>query len=324
MNPNDNLRRNGNILIAIGPADMTSRSGGAPVPVSASSTNSSLLSEFRPSLIMGAALIVSGLVHLALLWFTGASWEGAMSLRKPGLFGVSAGVTVWSIAWVLTQLKPFRHDHSLATLMSAGLLLEVGLITMQHWRGVPSHFNRSTPLDAAVESVMLGLILGVTVSIIWLCVRSRQLRPMLESQAIAIRAGLWLLLISCGLGFMTTIMGEVNLANGRSPEIWGCGGVLKYPHGAALHAIQTLPLLATLLQKLRVSHAEWHLRAAIASQVLFLTHALWQTLCGRARMDVDVIGGTTLATAGLLLLSPLAAIAWGTVASAVEFRRAFK
>jgi hypothetical protein len=322
MNPNDKPRQNGQIRDAGGLADCTSRSGGPALPANAKSTCRKLLSEFRPSLIMGAALIVSGFVHLALLWITGASWEGALSLRKPGLFGVSAGVTVWSIAWVLTQLKPFRHDHGMATLMSAGLLLEVGLITMQHWRQVPSHFNRATMLDAVVESLMLGLILLVTAGIVWLCLRSRQLRPMSESRAVAIRAGLWLLLISCGLGFMTTIMGEVNVAHGRPPEIWGSAGVLKYPHGAALHAIQTLPLLAALMQTFRVSHARWHLRAAISGHVLFLTHALWQTFCGRARMDVDVIGGTILATAGLLLLWPIAAIALGAVASAVEFRRA--
>ena len=268
---------------------------------------------------MGAALVVSGFIHLALLWVTGASWEGPLSLRKPGLFGVSAGVTAWSIAWVLTQLRPSRHDRGLATLMSGGLLLEVGLITMQYWRGVPSHFNRATPLDAAVESAMLGLILLVTVGIAVLCVRSRQLRLVSAAQAIAIRAGLWLLLFSCGLGLMTTILGEVNIANGRPPGIWGHAGVLKYPHGAALHAIQTLPLLAGLLNWLRVANAGWHLRAAVAAHVLFLTHALWQTLSGRARMDVDLIGGATLVAAGVLIVPPLAAIVWGSAVKASEY-----
>ncbi len=80
-----------------------------------------------------------------------------------------------------------------------------------------------------------------------------RLPPMYGSCAIALRGGLWLLTLSCGLGIMVTITGELNLAAGKRPEVWGPAGVLKYPHGAALHAIQTLPILSWLLHKLRVS-----------------------------------------------------------------------
>lgn len=271
------------------------------------------LARFRPSILIGTALIASGLFHLTLLWVTGADWSGPLSLRKPGLFGVSAGVTVWSIAWVLTQFEPRRYDQRVASFLSGGLLLEVGLITLQQWRGVPSHFNRATALDATIESMMLGLILVVTAGIAWLCWRSRWLLPMLESHAIAIRAGLWLLLIACGLGFLVTIAGEMNLAKGNSPEIWGRAGVLKYPHGAALHAIQTLPLLSALLLKLRASHSAWLIRAAVAAHLLFLAHALWQTFLGRARMELDAISVAALAAAGLLLLLPIVAVLHGAV-----------
>ena len=71
-------------------------------------TNSSdpgiLLGKFRLSLLIGAVLCCSGVFHLAMLWYAGADWEGPVSLRKSALFGISAGVTVWSIAWVLTQV----------------------------------------------------------------------------------------------------------------------------------------------------------------------------------------------------------------------------
>ena len=46
-----------------------------------------------------------------------------------------AGVTVWSIAWVLTQCQPRANDHRFGTAMTVGLLVEVGLITLQYWRG---------------------------------------------------------------------------------------------------------------------------------------------------------------------------------------------
>jgi hypothetical protein len=267
-----------------------------------------LLAKFRPSILIGAALIASGMIHLTLLYVTGADWSGPLSLRKPGLFGVSAGVTIWSMVWVLTQFEPRHHDHRLGSLLSGGLLLEVGLITLQQWRGMPSHFNRATLLDATIESMMLGLILLVTAGIAGLCWRSRHLRPMPVSRAIAIRAGLWLLLVSCGLGLLVTLAGEVNLANNRAPEAWGKAGILKYPHGAALHAIQTLPLLSIMLQKFRVTHSAWLIRSTVAAHVLFLAQALWQTFHGRARMDLDMTSFAALAVAGLLLFLPIVAI----------------
>jgi hypothetical protein len=260
------------------------------------------LAAFGPSLLMGAALMASGVVHLLLLWWTGAEWSGPLSLRKPGLFGLSAGMTVWSLMWVLTQLEPRHSDRRLASVLSGSLFLEVGLITLQQWRGVPSHFNRATAFDATIESSMLGLILLVTAGIAWLCWRSQWLLPMMESRAIALRAGLWLLLVSCALGLFATIAGERNLGMGQRPEVWGPAGVLKYPHGAALHALQTLPLLSAALQTLRVAGTAALLRAAVGAQVLFLVHALWQTLSGRARMDLDLTSVAVLGMSGLFWL----------------------
>ena len=308
MNSRENFRGNARNPLGVESADISDHRGNGAMLAENTALDGKLLAKFRPSILIGTALIASGLFHLTLLWITGADWSGPLSLRKPGLFGVSAGVTAWSIAWVLTQFEPRHYDQRVASLLSGGLLLEVGLITLQQWRGVPSHFNRATAFDATIESVMLGLILFVTAGIAWLCWRSRQLLPMIESRAIAIRGGLWLLLVSCGLGLLVTLAGEVNLANSRPPEVWGRAGVLKYPHGAMLHAIQTLPLLSVLLLRFRVIHSAWLLRSAVAAHLSFLIHALWQTFHGRTRMDVDVIGGATLAIAGLLLLLPLVAI----------------
>ena len=269
------------------------------------------LHQQRWSLVMGAVLLVSGLFHLTMLWLTGAAWSGPVSLRKPGLFGVSAGLTVWSIAWVVSRLTPRRSDQHLAHLLSGGLLLEVGLITLQYWRGVPSHFNRATSVDAFVEAIMLGLILLVTLGVGWIAWRSNRLQPLSASDSLALRAGIWLLLLSCLLGLLVTIAGELNLAKGKSPEFWGRAGVLKYPHGAVLHAIQTLPVLSMLLQFFKVPHALWLLRGAVVSHLLFVSQALWQTFQGRGRMELDVPSCIILLLAGGLLLLPFLAMIRG-------------
>ncbi len=42
-------------------------------------------------------LCASGLVHLGLWMAAGQEWEGPISLRKPALFGISSGLTLWSL-----------------------------------------------------------------------------------------------------------------------------------------------------------------------------------------------------------------------------------
>ena len=249
-------------------------------------------------------LLASGLLHLTILWVSGAEWDGALSPRKPALFGISASVTVWSLAWIMTKLQPHRFDATLFRILALSLLIEVGLITLQHWRGVPSHFNHATKLDATIEAVMLGLILIVSIGIAWLAVRSNWLVPMDRGMALALRGGLWLLVVSCLLGLVATSLGELNQSRGRSPETWGNAGVLKYPHGAALHAIQILPVFAWALSRMRISNRVGCVRAAIASQCLFMVHAIWQTSQGRSRLDWDVAGcALFIAAAGSLIVA---------------------
>lgn len=77
------------------------------------------------ALFMSAILVTSGLLHLAKLVWDGGEWNGPLSLRKPGLFGVSAGLTVWSIAWLMTQLRPIKSDRLVANLITGSLFVEV-------------------------------------------------------------------------------------------------------------------------------------------------------------------------------------------------------
>ena len=58
----------------------------------------------RSAYVVGALLIVSGLVHLTLLVVTGAPWQGPLSLRKASTFGLSFGVTLITITWVASFL----------------------------------------------------------------------------------------------------------------------------------------------------------------------------------------------------------------------------
>lgn len=103
-------------------------------------------------------------------------------------------------------------------------------------------------------------------------------------------------------------IGELNLACERPPEVWGRAGVLKYPHGAVLHALQTLPILNWLLTRWNVKRRVMMLQLTIAAHFLFLVHSTWQTWNGHSRLDLDLVGGTTLILSVLLLLVSVTAI----------------
>jgi hypothetical protein len=246
-----------------------------------------------------------------LLWaWSGDPWEGPLSFRKPVLFGISAGVSVWSLHWVLAQLPRQQCDRLLDRLVSWGLLLEVSLITLQTWRGVPSHFNQSTLLDASIETAMLLLITAVSGVIFWLTRRTHQLSDRPLADRWAMQGGMWLLSISCLLGFVITAVGMANLAAGRPVELWGPGGVLKYPHGAAMHAIQLLPLVNGFLAWRGVDSCRraTPIKCLFWSQALFLGQALWQTFRGRPRFETDLLALSLLVLSGILLLPAVSAL----------------
>jgi hypothetical protein len=278
------------------------------------------LSAFGPVLFVTVTLLLSGLFHFGKLAFEGSEWNGPLSLRKPALFGISGGLTTWSIAWLMTQLQPKRYDRLLAGSLAIGLLIEVALITLQYWRGVASHFNKATTFDTVVEASMLVLILLVTLGIVYLTARTWRLRTMEPSMALAVRSGMVLLSLSCGLGILTTLLGELNIASGASYEFWGRAGVLKFPHGVALHAIQLLPMVAWIAHRLDLSSSIRLVKAALASQVLFLVYAVWQTAQGRDRFDWDAVGATLLVVVVLSGLLPTIAIAWGCASIVIRKR----
>ncbi|MCY2975832.1 MAG: hypothetical protein NTW52_14340 [Planctomycetota bacterium] len=260
--------------------------------------------SYSVPLMVTAVLLLSGCVHLFLLGILGASWHGPLSLRKPALFGISGGLTVFSLAWLMTKLEPRRLDRLLINSLSVALLIEVGLITHQYWRGVASHFNHSTMFNAAIEFTMLLLILIATGVILYLTWRTIRLRAIDPAMVIAIRGGMGLLALSCLLGIATSVLGEASLAMGGTTELWGKAGILKFPHGVALHAIQWLPILAWICQRLRLSRSVRVVRSALIAQVMFLVYSIWQTGNGRDRLDFDAVGGSFLAITILFTLYP--------------------
>ena len=167
---------------------------------------------------------------------------------------------------------------------------------------------------------MLCLILFATGAIFYLTWRTLWLRAIEPAMAVAIRGGMVLLALSCLLGIVTSVLGELSVSEGRSSELWGKAGVLKFPHGVALHANQMLPLLAWLARRFGMNHSILIVHSAFVAQVLFLLYAIWQTVQGRDRFDWDSIGGNILIVVALISLYPTLALTGGIVRAWSERR----
>ena len=205
----------------------------------------------RGAYAVGGALILSGLIHLAVLVITGSSWEGPLSLRKAATFGLSFGLTLINVTLIASFVSLSNRKRTLLLgVFAAACVLETVLVSMQAWRGVPSHFNLETPFDAAVAQTLAvgGFALVAVIAALTLSAfRDRRSLPLGLRQAI--RAGL-IALVGAQVAGAVMIGTGVRLVASGSPELaYATGGWLKPVHAVLMHGILVLPLLAWAISK---------------------------------------------------------------------------
>jgi len=266
-----------------------------------------------PLAVLGAVMLASGIAHLPVWAVLGGPWEGAVTWRKPILFGISGGLTAISLGWVWSMLPMRRVDVPLAAATAWALFVEVFLIDLQRWRGVASHFNRDTPLDSFLFDAMGALIVAVTLVIADLTLRLFLQRPAVTADMLlAARAGMLLLLVSCLLGIWVGMHGETRIDQGLDPTRLGVAGVPKFPHGVVIHAVQWLPALAWAARWAGITTASrvWLVATAATGSTLFLIYALVQTALGRSRFDTVPVTAALLGVSLACLAVPAVTTAW--------------
>jgi hypothetical protein len=180
-------------------------------------------------------LVLSGLFHLGVQVVDGGAWAGPVSWRKPVVFGLSLGLLNLTLAWILGAFSlGVRSAWAIVAALGVGSVAETFLISLQRWRGVASHFNDATSFDGAVWMAMGMMIALVVVATSVLLIRSLGPLNTTPSRAMAIRAGLALLLVGYVVGGFMMLAGP---AGARA---------LASTHAMALHGIQVL-LLADVL-----------------------------------------------------------------------------
>lgn len=203
----------------------------------------------RVALAVGGLLFLSGLAHVVVLLVTGGSWTGPVSLRKAATFGLSFGLTLATVAWVV-HLVPLtgRTRTVLLGVFTVSCVVETALVSTQAWRGVPSHFNFETGFDTAVSMTLAAGGFVIIVTTIGMTLAAfRATGGQSATMRLAVGFGFVTLLVSLGIGAAMIATGSVE-ARGPDPSLaYTTAGFLKPAHAVTMHAILVIPALAWLL-----------------------------------------------------------------------------
>lgn len=159
------------------------------------------------------------------------------------------GVTAITIAWVSTFLR--LGDRARAGLVGAFTLacvVETALVSLQAWRGVPSHFNVETAADVMVVRFLTAGGFTLVVVIVALTIAAFRANPAVPaSMRLAIRIGLGALVAAQITGGLMIARGMGLVFAGHPQAAYATAGALKPTHAVTMPGIQLLPVMAWLL-----------------------------------------------------------------------------
>lgn len=254
---------------------------------------------------VGGLLFVTMVVHVVALIVTGGPLTGPVSLRKPATFAETGWLVAWSVALLMPVLKMRRWQRHVVG--GATVLFGVGetaIMAVQAWRGVPSHYNFTTPLDAALvrggAAGTAGVFLIGVVVLIVATVRAR----IPADLRLGVLAGVFVLLLGSAIGLVmifnnsgvfqgTVGVGFADRTAGYlgpdaatvGPELLlirpaTMGGDLVLPHAIGVHGLTLLAVPAVLLARTASRHrlliTGTAVAAVLGAQAILLTHALNQ------------------------------------------------
>ena len=237
---------------------------------------------------------------------------GVSAWLKPAKFAGSIAIYTLTLAWVFSYLPDWVRTRRVVGWVTAiAMIIEIVLIDLQAWRGVPSHFNVGTALDGAVFSIMGAAIVVQTLAAaaVAFALWKQQLAD--GAMGWALRLGMSISIVgalSAGAMLRPTSTQLAQAASGRpmaigahtvgapdgGPGLPGTGwsrahGDLRIAHMMGLHALQVLPLLAAVLARRGwplEQRTRLILAASISYSAMFLL-LLWQALRGVSIMNPD-------------------------------------
>lgn len=207
---------------------------------------------------VGALLLVGVVPMLFAAAIDTRTVMGINPWLKPMKFTVSFGIYFLTLGWLLAHLPGPRWAVQIISRVTAGaVFFEVPTLALQAGRGVTSHFNTTTLLDAALFHAMGVAAFAQMGMLAWsLLLFWTQKVDLPDSYLCGIRAGMTLSLAAVLPGMAMIVMGQhsVGVADGGAglPLVnWSTiAGDLRIAHFLGVHAVQALPLAGFVLARL--------------------------------------------------------------------------
>lgn len=189
-------------------------------------------------------------VCTVLMALDGRTLLGRNVWTKPWKFAISIAIFTGTMGWILPSLSlPTRVETLATTGIGSAMTVEIVLISTQAARGVASHFNDSTPLDAAIYTVMgvtITISLTVVAYVLWRVVRNPP--DLAPAYLWGVGIGMFVFVIASFEGWLMVSqgghgVGVPNDGSGLPLLNWSVtGGDLRIAHFIGLHALQVVPL----------------------------------------------------------------------------------
>ena len=212
----------------------------------------------KPLAATGGLMFVALIVVLFIAPFDERTLLGLNVWVKPVKFLASVGVFVWTLAWFMPYVAwPAWLRGIVSWGVSGAMILENSLHVMHAARGVPSHLNFETALDARIFQAM-GNTIGVNTAYLASFALMLFARPSewpRPPYLWAFRIGVLLLLAGSLEGMLMISNGAhaVGLPDGgpglRFVNFSTEGGDLRVAHLLGLHGFQVLPLFALWVRR---------------------------------------------------------------------------
>lgn len=278
-------------------------------------------------------LLVAGMAVLTLVTAIGTVTDdrvltGAPIWLKPFKFSVSIALYAFTLAWMLSLLpRRSRLIERAAIVIVALFAIEMVVIVAQVLRGQTSHFNATTPLNAALYSAMGLAIMVVFVAqlLIGIAVLRQRIPDRVAAAGVRLGLGVSLLGMLAAMPMVLPTAAPVTagisgahsvgvLDGGPGLPVVGwstVGGDYRVGHFIGLHALQALPILAFLLirfgGRLSVRTKVGLLVVAGLGYAALTVLLTWQAMRGQPLIHPDaatltavaVLAGATAAAAGL-------------------------
>ncbi|MEV4489940.1 hypothetical protein AB0K04_07485 [Micromonospora coxensis] len=273
----------------------------------------------RPLMVLSSAMAVLAVVCAIGVLTDARMLTGVPIWLKPFKFSVSFALYAATLAWMLSQLRRrSRVVQRSATVIVAMSLVEMVVIVVQVLRGTTSHYNATTPLNAALWQIMGASIMVLFAAHVVVGVTLLR-RPAVD------RVTTWAVGLGLGLSGLGMLVAIPMVRPGQPPTAEGiagahsvgvpdggaglpltgwstAGGDLRIGHFVGLHALQMLPILAILLRRFGARLDErTRVRLLIVAGAAYgvLTLLLtWQALRGQPLLRPDLAALT--ATAALV------------------------